>query len=911
MDFRILGPLEVLDDGRPLALGGSKQRALLALLLVHANQTLTSERLIDELWGESPPANAPKTLQVHISRLRKALASDAVGGPLFTREGGYQLELDTDRLDSHRFEALAAEGRSELAAERPQGALATLESALSLWRGPPLTDLAYEPFAQGEIARLEDLRLRVLEQLIEAKLALGGHAEVIAQLESLIAEHPYRENLRAQLMLALYRCDRQADALQAYQDARRQLVEELGIEPGERLRELEGGILAHDPALAAPAPSAGRDGGESPAPPTESRAARDRRPGRLLVAGGALLLAVLAAAAVLELSQEAEPARGIARVEPDSVAVLDPGSNRVAGQVSIPGQPSLVAADGRSVWVASDTSRTISRINGRSLSVSKVVAANATPDDLVATGDALLLLDSDRSALVKVDAAYGSVVKRLPLPAGPGGGGLDVAEGSVWVATGRTRLLKLDPRDLSVVRTFDLGRPIDDVAVGAGGVWAVSGKAASVLEIDPADGSVRARIPITSRPGSTKPVPLAVATSQDSVWVLNGNTPSVSRIDPQIDAVTATTPLGVASNPTAIATGAGAVWVPLSGGGTVARLHPRTGALRRIPVGGAPTGVATSLGRVWISVQPGFREGLARARTLSVPGAISQPFCSSVEFAKEGTPRFLIASDFPLQGGAGSFSPVLQSPDAVRFVLARRDFRAGRYRVGYQSCDDSAFVSTAEPYNFTAATCRRNARAYADAPSVLGVIGPFDSPCAAWQIPILNRARGGPLAEISGSTTSVGLTHRGPGALPGEPEKYYPRGVRNFSRVVATDDVQGAADALMLKRLGVDRPYVLDDGTSYATGIATAFRQAAAKLGLVIAGSGRWDHRARSYRGLAREIGRSKADGVFLGGVIDAPTPVRDLRAVLGPRVPILAPDGFSDFAALIKDTGPAARASS
>ena len=247
MEFRILGPLEVLDEGRVVALGGSKQRALLALLLLHANQTLTPDRLIDELWGEHPPATAAKTLQAHVSRLRKALAAD--DGAVVTRVHGYELRLDPGCLDAHRFERLVGEGRGALATARPEWALATLQEALALWRGPPLADLAYEPFAQREIARLDELRVAALEQLMETRLALGGHAELVGELETLIGEHPYRERLRVQLMLALYRSDRQADALQAYQDARRTLVEQLGIEPGERLRQLEHAILAQDPGL--------------------------------------------------------------------------------------------------------------------------------------------------------------------------------------------------------------------------------------------------------------------------------------------------------------------------------------------------------------------------------------------------------------------------------------------------------------------------------------------------------------------------------------------------------------------------------------------------------------------------------------------------------------------------------------
>ena len=252
MDFRILGPLEVLHEGRKVALVGSKQRALLTLLLLHANETLSTDRLVDELWGERPPANAAKTVQMQVSRLRKALAAGSGNssvGPVVTRERGYELTLDPDRLDSQCFERLVAEGRSELVGGNPERAVAVLEEALSLWRGAPLAEVAYEPFAQRERSRLEDLRVAAWEQLIEAKLGLGRHAEVVTQLEALIGDHPYRERLRAQLMLALYRSDRQADALQAYQDARRTLVEELGVEPGERLRELERAILAQDPEL--------------------------------------------------------------------------------------------------------------------------------------------------------------------------------------------------------------------------------------------------------------------------------------------------------------------------------------------------------------------------------------------------------------------------------------------------------------------------------------------------------------------------------------------------------------------------------------------------------------------------------------------------------------------------------------
>jgi ABC-type branched-subunit amino acid transport system substrate-binding protein/DNA-binding beta-propeller fold protein YncE len=650
--------------------------------------------------------------------------------------------------------------------------------------------------------------------------------------------------------------------------------------------------------------------------PPARRARRLRIGRRLLLAGAVLLVAVAAAAAVLELTRDGESAGGLAQVEPNSVAVFDPRLDRIVGQVRIPGQPTLVDAEGRSVWV-SDTNRTLSRIDGRTLSVAEVVSANATPEDLVATGDAVWLLDGEVHArvtrLVKVDSAYGSVAERVALPAGEArvsthGFGVAVGQGAVWVADGTKRLLKLDPRDAGIVRAFDLGRPLDDVSVSGRAVWAISGASGSVLEIDPRSGSARAPIAVTGRPGSTRPVPAAIAAGEGAVWVLNANTPSVMRIDPQLAVVTETIPLGVGSNPGAIATGAGAVWVTLTGEGTVARIDPATGDIRKIPVGGAPTGLAVSQGKVWISVQPGFRAGFAtRGRTIEVPGTVAQPFCSPVEFAGQGIPRFVIASDFPLQSEVGYTQP-LQFADAIRFVLARRDFRAGRYSVGYQSCDHTSGASKALVW-YTPATCRRNARAFANSPTVVGVIGPYNSGCAAAQIPVLNRARDGPLAEISGSATVVGLTRGGPGTLPGEPGSYYPRGVRNFARVVAADDVQGAAGAAMAKRLGITRLYVLDDKEPYGIAVAAAVRRAAREIGVGIAGSERWGVQQPSFRGLAKRIDRSGADGVFLGGILFAKGAalVRDLRAVLGRRLQILAPDGFSDMDGLVKEAGRAA----
>jgi DNA-binding SARP family transcriptional activator len=231
MEFRILGPLEVLSDGRTLDLGGQKLRALVALLVLEANRVVSRDRLIDALWEEAPPETAVKALQVYISQLRKQLGKDRVQ----TKAPGYVLRVEPDELDLARFRRLQEEGE--------------LRQALSLWRGPPLADLGDQRFAQAEIAHLEELRAVCLEERIAQDLSRGRHAELVGELEALVKEHPLRERLRGQLMLCLYRSGRQAEALEVYQAARNALVEELGIEPGRDLRELHQAILEQDPEL--------------------------------------------------------------------------------------------------------------------------------------------------------------------------------------------------------------------------------------------------------------------------------------------------------------------------------------------------------------------------------------------------------------------------------------------------------------------------------------------------------------------------------------------------------------------------------------------------------------------------------------------------------------------------------------
>lgn len=252
MEFRILGPTEVVDGGRRVRLPSGRGRALLALLVLHAGEPVSADRLIDELWGEDPPPTARTVVHGLVSKLRDVLEPGrreaGLGSVLQTFASGYRLKIELEAVDAHRFKQLIDEAREASAEARA----AKLSEALALWRGPALADFSYEPFAQRAINALEELRVQATEDRIEADLASGHAADLMPELEQMIQDHPFRERLRGSLMLALYRSGRQADALQAYLDARSVLADELGLEPGPALRELETAILRQDPGLEAP-----------------------------------------------------------------------------------------------------------------------------------------------------------------------------------------------------------------------------------------------------------------------------------------------------------------------------------------------------------------------------------------------------------------------------------------------------------------------------------------------------------------------------------------------------------------------------------------------------------------------------------------------------------------------------------
>ena len=281
VDFRVLGPVEAVVDGRLVPLPAAKPRALLAALLLSRNRVVPVDELVEDLWGDEPPDTATKALQVYVSQLRKAIGADRV----LTKPPGYSVRVEEGELDLDRFERLVREGRERLGAGDAEAAVKQLEEALDLWRGPALAEFVSEPFARAAGARLDEARLTAIEERIEADLALGRHTRLVSELEGLVARHPLRERLRGQLMLALYRSDRQAEALEVYRRTREKLVDELGIDPSAALQELERAILRQDPSLQA---------GRRP-PKLEARPAPPLRRRRLLVAILALVFGAVAA----------------------------------------------------------------------------------------------------------------------------------------------------------------------------------------------------------------------------------------------------------------------------------------------------------------------------------------------------------------------------------------------------------------------------------------------------------------------------------------------------------------------------------------------------------------------------------------------------------------------------------------
>jgi len=590
MEFRILGEVEVRDGGRLLKLHGRRERALLAYLLLNANEIVPTERLIEELWGESPPPTVAAALHVYISRLRKVLGEN--GSAIVTRSPGYVLEVDPEQVDARRFERLVDAGRLALREGDPRRSARLLRDALGLWHGTPLADVIEPEWAASEIRRLRELRLAALEDRIEADLQLGRHAQLVSELEGLVARHPLRERLRAQLMLALYRCGRQGDALQVYADTRRVLAEELGIDPTGSLRRLEQGILKQDPAL-----EAQHSDHMLPARPT-------RRRHRLLLVTG--LAAAGAAAGVVAIVARGG---GPVVVVPDSVAVIDTASNHVVKDISLGGRPSGIAAGAGAVWVADYDDGTVVRIDPET-GETRAIALGLEPGSVTVGSNAVWATDGLR--LVRVNAHFGNVTARKVLrhkgqPFRPEDltSGSPAALGSgpagLWIAHGISAVSQINPAAANTARAVTLADVPLALAVADDSVWVAAPPTTRLIEIDPATASIAGSVRIANmnygRAGGYESTGIAV--DQSSVWVATGD--AVTRID-RLGLATITK-IHTSTKAMGIAIGAGSVWVTNNLAGTVTRIDPKSNrVLATIKVGGNPAWVAVTADRVWVTV---------------------------------------------------------------------------------------------------------------------------------------------------------------------------------------------------------------------------------------------------------------------------------------------------------------------
>jgi YVTN family beta-propeller protein len=585
VEFRILGPLEVLDGERELRLGSPKERELLAVLLLHAGSVVSRERLIDELWGESPPPTAAKALNVHVSQLRKTLAHNG-HDPVATRPPGYALEVEPEAVDAVSFERLVAEARARFAAGEVESAGALLRKALALWRGPALDGVVLEAAARNEAGRLDQLRLAAQMDRIDCDLALGRHEQLVGEVEALVAEHPLRERLRSQLMLALYRSGRQADALRSYREARQTLVDELGIEPSVPLQRLERAILNHDPALELPA-GIPQEGAVAPPTPPRARGRRWFAPIAAFVGFAALT------AFALVLWSESETA---VRVPPNSLAVIDPATNAVVQAVPVGVGPGPVTVGRGAVWVGNADDETLSRIDLRTRAVTKTFPLDGTPTGVAAGPHGIWVAYGRLGSVARVDPAFGSVGEPLHV-AGRGFGYVTgdgaVADGGlgVWVVFGNSAVARISDDGGRVLRRSSAGPRPSAIGFSGREVWIANSGGHSLSVIDPQTGAQVATVTVARRPRG-------LAVGANAVWVSAFDDDAVSRV---VGGSSRT--IAVGDGPLGIAFGAGSVWVANSRDGTVSRIDPEEGkVVATIRVGHRPQGIAVGGGAVFVTV---------------------------------------------------------------------------------------------------------------------------------------------------------------------------------------------------------------------------------------------------------------------------------------------------------------------
>jgi DNA-binding SARP family transcriptional activator/ABC-type transport system substrate-binding protein len=668
LQFRILGPLQVLDEGRLLPLGGAKQRSALAMLLLGRNQVVSRDQLIDGLWGTSPPPSAGPSLETYVSRLRRVLPGDGDHARLVTQPPGYRLRVEAGELDLERFETLLEQARTARAAGDFERARTALREALSLFRGAPLEDLVHAPFAQAEIGRLEELRLGALEQRLEADLAVGRHDEVVGELESLAARHPFREVLWGQLMLALYRAGRQGEALLAFDHARRTLAEELGADLGPSLKNLHQQILQQDPSLEHTASrsavaTAGAPGKPAPradeahlapagpklprtAPPSTPPAAGEGRPRRrsrpapraVAVAVG---LGILVAALAVLVPRLVEEDAGDATYSAGTVLIdLESGENIA----SIPRSRLPVAAypifAGGHFWVNNWSPNAYVEIDpkrgailneitppARDPSVSKDFST-VTP--FAVQGHTLWVNSGDD--LVKMDIALGKEVDRFELD--DLGQGAGVAEGvaaganSVWVSrsVGRGQILRLDPETGRPEHVWDNVTPYLNLAYRDGSLWVADEHGIARI-----DSRTNLLTPVSGIHGNCGGGGGGcVMAGGGAGWTSHESNGSVYKVD-RDGHIAATYTIGIGAR--FLSFSDGILWVANYDAGTVTGIDAVTGKLTATYRFGHPVGpMAAGNGVLLASLEPGRP---IEERIAALPGTVATFFAHFGELGDE------------------------------------------------------------------------------------------------------------------------------------------------------------------------------------------------------------------------------------------------------------------------------------
>ncbi len=696
LDFRILGPFEVVDGDRPVALGGRQQRALLAALVLRHGEPVSSDRLTDELWNGRPPPTATKIVQGYVSHLRKKLGDDV----LLTRGGGYQFAAAPEQIDAWRFARLAADGRRALSAGDAGGAQQLLSAALALWRGDALADLAYEPFAQEAIARLQEERLTAMEDRIDADLSLGGHHDLAAELHALARQYPNRERLLGQLMLALYRSGRQADALDAFRRGRQWLRDELGLEPGPELRRLEHQILEQDPALDPPARGVRTAALPDPHPKTTS-GPRTVRGSHLLVGGAILLLAAAIAAAITQLASGHGPT---ARVAGNSVAGIGLRTNQVNAAVAVGAQPSAIAYGAGSLWVANVEDQTISRVNPDTLQTLRTIALKQQPTGIAAAGGAVWAVTSnatqDYVSASQIDPRFDTIDRTVRVGnVDPTTAAAVAPQGDdLWVAPFSGDLTRLNSATGDVIQRIDPSSSPAGLAVGGGAEWMTDSEGDNVVRIDQT--GLATTIDVGHQPNG-------IAVGDGAVWVADTGDDAVVKINPGTNAVTAT--IRVGDDPLGVTAGAGSIWVANSGDGTVSRIDPQTDRVTAtIVVGGSPQEIAVADGRAWVTVDaPALSQAKAASgRTLRVVSSYDVDYMDPALAYEPLSGQLLYAScatllTYPEESGPASTELVPEVAASLPTVSQGGRTYTFTIRKGFEFAPPSNQPVTAQTFKYT------------------------------------------------------------------------------------------------------------------------------------------------------------------------------------------------------------------